>query len=64
MAVKMSEVFKKMFPVKPEDIRTTPPEEREAILKALDRNLELAQEECERTLKPPSAKALHQEMTE
>jgi len=49
MAVNMSEVFARKFPVKPEDIKTSPPEERAKILENLTKSLALAQEEFERT---------------
>lgn len=48
MAVNMSEVFAKQFPIKPEDIKTPPPEERARILKNLTESLALAQEEFEK----------------
>jgi hypothetical protein len=48
MAVRMSEVYAKMFPIKPENIKTPPPEERAKILENLTKSLALAQEEFER----------------
>lgn len=49
MAVEISDVFKKLYPET--DIRITPPEERKKILEELDEDLQLAHEECLRTLK-------------
>lgn len=39
MAVNMSEVFAKTFPIKPEDIKTTPPEEGQKFWKVLQKIL-------------------------
>ena len=47
MVVNMAEVFAKKFPIKPEDIKTTPPEEKAKILENLTKSLALVQEEFE-----------------
>jgi hypothetical protein len=64
MARELSEVFSERYPSDLKDVRTTPEEQRAAILAALQRDLELAQEECERTLLAPKETAMAKAMTE
>lgn len=60
----MSEVFLKKFPVNPEDIASLSEEARERILSSLLRSLELAQDDYERNLRPPSDTVMAKAMTE
>lgn len=64
MAVCMSDVFRKKFPIAPEDVRSLPREQKENILSNLLINLALVQDDYKRKLCPPSATIMNKEMTE
>jgi len=60
----MSEVFLEKFPMNPKDITSPSEEVRKVILLSLSKSLEMAQDDYEKNLRPPSETVMARAMTE